>query len=81
MLNKGVSTNALSMQLLRELFWLSATNNFHITGRHIPGVDNIVPDMLSRVHTSNDLYAMNSFSLCCRPFSTNTGCRGRLHNS
>ena len=81
MLNRGVSTNALSMQLLRELFWLSATNNFHITGRHIPGVDNIVPDMLSRVHTSNDLYAMNTFSLCCRPFSTNTGCGGRLHNS
>ena len=49
-LNKGTSHNTTCMKLLRELFWLSAVYNFHLTARHIPGVDNIVSDYISRLH-------------------------------
>ena len=48
--NKGTSHNVKCMALLRELFWLSALHNFHITARHIPGVDNILSDYISRLH-------------------------------
>ena len=49
MVNKGSSRNPVAMEWLRQLFWLSATKNFHITARHIAGVDNIVSDRLSRL--------------------------------
>lgn len=50
-INKGTSHNHLIMHCLRKLFWLSATFNFHITARHIPGISNIAADAASRVHT------------------------------
>ena len=37
------------MDWLRHLFWLSAVYNFHITARHIVGVDNVISDTLSRI--------------------------------
>lgn len=48
MINNGTSRNSMAMSLLRNLFWLSATFNFHIT-RHIAGSDNILSDFISRL--------------------------------
>ena len=53
--NRGTSFNSHSMALLRELFWLCATHNFYITARHIHSIDNMLPDLLSRIHASGDL--------------------------
>ncbi len=36
------------MCLLRNLFYVAATHNFHINIAHIPGADNTVADALSR---------------------------------
>jgi hypothetical protein len=54
-LNKGSSRNATAMKWIRQLFWLSAVFNFHLTAKHIPGVDNIISDTISRL----DQYPVN----------------------
>ena len=48
-LNKGRSTNCLSLKILRDIFWLSVLYNCHLIAVHIPGVENVVPDFLSRL--------------------------------
>lgn len=48
--NKCTSKNPVIMGLLRYLFWLSAVNNFHLRAVHIPGVNNVTADALSRLH-------------------------------
>ncbi|MES9879857.1 MAG: reverse transcriptase domain-containing protein [Sedimenticola sp.] len=54
-INKGTSRNATVMQCLREFFWLSAKHNFHLTAKHIPGVQNFVADSASRLHSPGHL--------------------------
>ena len=56
MINKGSSKNIVAMGYLRELFWLSATYNFHMTSRHIPGTENSLSDFVSRLHEHSDWY-------------------------
>ena len=46
---------------LRELFWLSANFNFHITVMHIPGISNPVADAISWVHESKFLLKFCKF--------------------
>ncbi len=46
--NKGSSPSKRIMAMLRDLFWLSATYNFHITAKWIAGVDNTLADAGSR---------------------------------
>lgn len=41
--------------MLRHIFWYSVYNNFDLTGKHIKGDTNILPDLLSRVSIYNDL--------------------------
>ena len=60
--NTGRSSNAVSMGLLREIFWQSVINNFHLVGIYLPGKDNIVADALSRASSESDL----PIFLCCR---------------
>ena len=64
-INRGTSTNLHCMSMLREIFWYSALLNFHITCRHVRGVDNYLPDLLSRIHVSADLSNISCFGLCC----------------
>lgn len=52
-LNKCSSRNATLMSYLRELFWLSASNNFHIKAVHIAGKPNVMADMISRLHDTS----------------------------
>ena len=37
------------MVMLRELFWISATQGFRITCAHIPGEQNVIADAASRL--------------------------------
>lgn len=65
MINKGSSSNELCMVLLRDIFWLCAINNMHLTARHIPGTSNVLADLLSRIIYTNDIGVIDNFSLCC----------------
>ena len=61
-LNKGTSKNSVVMKCLRNLFWLSATYNFHLTSRHIPGISNIAADSASRIHLPGYLETLLPFT-------------------
>lgn len=65
MINKGCSNNLLCMVLLRDIFWICAKENIHLTARHIRGDLNVLADALSRVFFTNDLRFLYEFSLCC----------------
>ena len=64
-INRGTSVNTSSMGMLRDIFWLSAVNNFHLTARHIRGCDNHIPDLLSRIDEYKDLCVLHGMLLCC----------------
>ena len=49
-LNSGASQNPQLQDTLREIALISAESQFVIKARHIPGVDNRIPDWLSRWH-------------------------------
>ena len=58
MMNKGSTGNSIVMEALRRLFWLSATFNFRLVARYIPGSSNGVADAFSRLNSpSHLLYA------------------------
>lgn len=59
--NKGSSTSTISMALLREIFWYSVAFDFHLVAKHVPGVENVAADFLSRI---NQNVVMNDFVLC-----------------
>lgn len=65
-INKGYSENKSSMSLIRSIFWECAYHNVYLTARYIKGLNNEVPDTLSRL---SDPFYVNKFSgylLCCR---------------
>lgn len=64
MINNGISCNKSCMKIIREIFWICIKANCHIRAIHIPGVKNIIPDMLSRLDVSQGLTALPCF-LCC----------------
>jgi len=47
-INSGRAKDKFLLKCLRELVWLAATFEFEIKARHIPGVTNRLPDLLSR---------------------------------
>ena len=63
MINKGTTANAIIMQELRALFWLSAFYNFHITAVYLQGARNTLADSISRMHEPTGLFRFYSF-LC-----------------
>jgi hypothetical protein len=65
-INKCSSKNSVIMGLLRYLFWLSATNNFHLKAVHIPGKNNIVADVISRLHEPGAFWSINNPLSCNR---------------
>lgn len=54
-INKGTSRNKRMMQLLRTLHYHAAKHHFKYRAVHIPGVDNVIADELSRVHCFSQL--------------------------
>lgn len=65
MINKGHSSNDECMMLLRDLFWDCAVHNIHLTARYIPGKENHLADLLSRIFFTNDISFIAEFLLCC----------------
>ena len=65
MLRKGHSVNKLCMTLLRRIFWICAKNNIYLTPKHIAGHLNVIPDLLSRICISNDMYDISQYYVCC----------------
>lgn len=65
MVNKGFSINVTCMQLIRELLFLCAVFNIHLTARFISGKSNYLADLLSRVHALNDIKVLTNYMLCC----------------
>lgn len=63
-INKGVSSNASCMELLRKIFWLTVRTNSYVTARFIPGASNVLADSLSRL-VDNLGDDMKYFHLCC----------------
>ena len=49
-INRGTSRSPLLMKYLRYMFWLSVVYNFRLTAMHVPGVDNVLADKISRLH-------------------------------
>ena len=47
-LNTGASRDVVLQAALRDILMIAATNNFMIKAKHIRGVDNRIPDWLSR---------------------------------
>ncbi len=47
-LNSGKCKDAFMLSTLREIEFCAARNGFEVKSVHIPGVDNRIPDMLSR---------------------------------
>ena len=61
-LNKGTCRNSEIMRCIRSLFWLSARYNFHLTARHLPGIQNIAADGASRVSSPGYLEVLWPFT-------------------
>lgn len=53
MLSKGTTRHPTMMIYLRKLFWLSANFNFRLKVFHVPGVDNVIADHISRLHDAD----------------------------
>lgn len=66
MINKGISANNSCMSLLREIFWVCVLANCCITAVYIPGIQNHIPDMISRM-VDDELSAEFPDFLCCSP--------------
>lgn len=64
-INLGKSSNTSCMCLLREIFWLCAFFNIHVTAKHVPGIDNNIADALSRITNEGLSSYVDHMSLCC----------------
>ena len=63
-INKGVSVNIHTLELLRLIFWECVDINCHLIAIHLPGLANKWPDYLSRI--SSLPVAIVPPHLCCR---------------
>lgn len=54
-IRKGSSKHPLVMQSLRRIFWSSAIYNFKLVPIYYPGKCNVLSDLVSRLHESNNL--------------------------
>ena len=48
--NAGHTKDALLQDLMRQLIYVSATNNFEVILKHVSSEQNRIPDVLSRIH-------------------------------
>lgn len=54
-LNKGSARSRMMMQLIRHLHFIAAKHHFTYRAVHIPGVDNVIADEISRVTSVSQL--------------------------
>lgn len=65
-INTGRSSNVSSMSMLRDIFWNSVLNNYHLVAHHIAGSNNVGPDLLSRLPVNSSGECLTKLQLCCR---------------
>ena len=58
-INKGTIRCNTSMAWLREMFWITARNNFRLTARYLTSKANKIADTLSRLHDRNVTNTLN----------------------
>ena len=73
MLFTGRSRNNVSMDLLRELFWLCFTYNINIVCSYIRSGDNCEADYVSRLAYPQVAAILPPFPLCCRTVAAAAG--------
>ena len=61
-INKGTCRNDEIMRCIRSLFWLSASFNFHLTARYLPGIRNVAADSASRLSIPGYLETLWQFT-------------------
>ena len=71
--NSGTSKCELIMTLVRLLFDVAVSNNFDLKLIHVPGVENVAADMLSRGRVK-DYLALFTNALIDATFPSNIGC-------
>ena len=52
-LNTGRARNSFLLACLREIEFLAAKYEFEVRANHIPGIENRIPDALSRWHSGS----------------------------
>ncbi|MES9970252.1 MAG: reverse transcriptase domain-containing protein [Candidatus Thiodiazotropha sp.] len=62
-INRGTSRNPFLMSCMRNLFWLSAKYNFHVTAKFVRGATNIVADAASRLHEPSMLNQLLPYTI------------------
>ena len=83
---KGRSKNAITMEWLRRIFWLSVVHNFNIVSIYIPSEENNVCDALSRLVDPRSIERLKEADphhlMCCSyeilsesPFATSSARR------
>lgn len=75
-INKGTTANAMTMQELRALFWLSAFYNFPISTVYLKGTKNTLVDAISRLHRTVQLLLI---PLRCIPARNHTEFQTTCH--
>ena len=45
---RAVTKDSFLQKCLREICYLAATNEIEVKAKHLPGVENRIPDLLSR---------------------------------
>lgn len=60
MINKGSSSNTTALDLLKRLAICALVNNFTIEAVYIPGIDNTIPDAISRLHQPGQIQRFTS---------------------
>lgn len=75
-INTGRSSNSNSMDMLRDIFWDSVINNYHLVSSHISGINNASPDLLSRLPIDSSSACLMDLGLCCRSTAAGPGTVG-----
>jgi hypothetical protein len=67
-INNTTSRSPDLLLLIKELFWLSVEFDFRVSAKYLPGVDNILSDRLSRLHSIYNanvaFFLLYGFSKC-----------------
>jgi hypothetical protein len=63
-INNNTSKSPELLSLIRKLYWLSAKHDFTLSASHIPGVDNVLSDCISRMFDIEKAELMKSLLMC-----------------
>lgn len=59
-INKGYAKGVTATKILQEIATIAHHNNITVSCHHIPGINNEIPDAISRLHTPGQLHRLSS---------------------